>query len=371
MADRLRILQIIETGGPGGAETVFATVSAGLRDRGHAVRCLVAPGSWLPDEMRRRGLEPEAFVGSGAFDMAMIRGLAARVREERIDVVHAHLFDGAVYASLASRLAGVPCVATLHGQVDLNRGGWRGALKRLLFGRSVSALVVVSQALWRDLAPLLSLPPARVHVIPNGVARRSAAPAPVASGSEKGEAVPRLIAIGNIRHPKNYPLLLDALHVVRQRLPGVQLDIVGEPDGDGLYAALQARVLRLGLSEAVTFHGFVHDPSALLARAAVFVLSSSQEGFSLATIEAMLAGVPVVSTRSGGPEEILRDGETGLLVPSGDPDALAGAVVRLLTDPTFAARLAEAAVADASVRYSLDTMVDRYEALYHQLLWRR
>jgi glycosyltransferase involved in cell wall biosynthesis len=367
VARPLRILQLIETGGPGGAETVYATVSAGLRDRGHTVHCLVAPGSWLPDEMRRRGLPPEPLVGNGAFDVAMIRRLARLMRGERIDVVHAHLFDGAVYASLAARLAGVPCVATLHGQVDIKRGGWRGTVKRQLFRHTVSALVVVSRALGRDLAPLLPLPASRVHVIPNGVARREAASSRCTTGAREENAPPRLIAIGNIRRPKNYPLLLDALHRLRRQLPDVQLDIVGEPDREGLYDALLAQVAALELSEAVTFHGFVADPSALLARAQLFVLSSSQEGFSLATIEAMLAGIPVVATRSGGPEEILRDGETGVLVPSGDAEALAGALGALLTDRALAGRLATAAEADAAVQYGLDTMLDRYEALYRHL----
>ncbi len=371
MTDSLRILQLIETGGPGGAETVYANVCAGLRDRGHAVHCLVAPGSWLPDEMRRRGLHPEPLVGSGAFDVAMIRRLAQLMRDERIDVVHAHLFDGAVYAALAARLAGVPCIATLHGQVDIKRGGWRGRLKRLLFSRSVSALVVVSKALGRDVAPMLSLPVAQVEVIPNGVERRSSTPSSPPTDESSGEDAPRIIAIGNIRRPKNYPLLIEALYRLRQRMPSVQLDIVGQPDREGLFTTLQQQVASLGLGDAITFHGFVGDPSALLARAHVFVLSSSQEGFSLATIEAMLAGVPVVATRSGGPEEILRQGETGVLVPSGDADALAGALEQVLTDQTMAERISAAAEAEASARYSLDTMVGSYEALYRRVSGRR
>lgn len=372
MTRSLRILQVIETGGPGGAETVFANVCTGLQQRGHDVHCLVAPGSWLPDEMRRRGFTPIPLVSHGAFDVALLRLLHRTIREHRIDIVHAHLFEGALYSALAARLAGVPCVATLHGQVDLKRGGRRGAIKRWLFSRTVSALAVVSDALGRELAPLLSLPPARLHTIPNGVLRRTAVPvtAPRAGEAPSPPAggVRRLIAIGNIRQPKGYPVLLDALHRLRQSVPRVHLDIVGEPDRHGLYDALQEQVSSLGLSDAVTFHGFLADPLPLLSRADVFVLASSQEGFSLATIEAMLAGIPVVATRSGGPEEILRHGETGLLVPVGQPPALAAALQQLLDDPTVGGRLAQAAQQDASARYSLDTMVGAYERLYAGLL---
>jgi glycosyltransferase involved in cell wall biosynthesis len=118
----------------------------------------------------------------------------------------------------------------------------------------------------------------------------------------------------------------------------------------------------------VTFHGFVADPTPLLTQADAFVLASSQEGFSLATIEAMQAGVPVVATRSGGPEEILRHGETGLLVPVNDAAALADAIGLVLHDPALAERLTAAAREDAVRRFSLDAMVSAYEQLYRQLL---
>ncbi len=364
----LRILQVIETGGPGGAETVFARLSSGLRDRGHDVHCLAGDGDWLPDELRRRSLPVEVLPRtSRSLDVPLLQRLRTAIRTTRAEVVHAHLFEGALYAALAARLEGVPCVATLHGQVDVGRAGLKGRVKQWLFARTVHRVVAVSEALRRDLQAGLQLPERAFVVVPNGV--------PVAHDEQAAVAVTRehsarhrIIAIGNIRKPKDYPTLLNAMAHVRTQVPDVQLDIVGQPDREGLYEALQAQVATLDLGAHVTFRGFVPDPAALLRDADVFVLSSSQEGFSLATIEAMLAGVPVVATRSGGPQEILEHEVTGLLVPVRDPEALGAALVRLLRgDPALAARLATAAGTTARVKYSEAGMVDAYLALYREL----
>jgi len=360
----MRVLQLIETSGPGGAETVLVRLASGLVRRGHAVHCVAADGAWLQSELARRELSMSLLPRGGkAFDGTMLSFLRAQIRAHRADVVHAHLFDGALYAGLAARLEHVPCIATLHGQVDVPRRGWKAAVKRALFGRVVSRVVAVSETLRAQLDGQLALPPERFVVVPNGVPVPTWGPRTRMQRSEL-----RVIAVGNIRKPKDYPMLLTALARLREQLPGVRLDIVGQRDRDGLYEALQEQVIALGLAEAVTFHGFVSDPAALLAAADCFVLASSEEGFSLATIEAMLAGVPVVATRSGGPQEILRDGETGVLVPVRDPVALADGLARVLGGRRDEIeRMVAAARSDAERRYSEEVMVERYEALYREL----
>jgi glycosyltransferase involved in cell wall biosynthesis len=368
VADSLRVLQVIETGGPGGAETVFAQLSGALRDRGHDVQCLVRDGSWLPGELTRRSLPFDLLVSGGAFDMRLVQKIRRLLIDRRIDIVHAHLFDGAVYACAAARSLGLPCVVTLHGQVDVQRDGWRVAIKRTLFARTVSRVVMVSEALRRELAPVLQLASDRVTVIANGVPDAGGESAATRTGDNGGPDRARLIAIGNIRAPKNYGLLLDAFAELRRKIPHAELDILGEPDRGGLFDTLKQQVAAWQLEAVVRFHGFVADPTSLLSQADVFVLASRKEGFSLATIEAMLRGVPVVCTRSGGPEEIVTDGRTGLLVPVDDPTALAGAIHQILTHPDLAHRLSVAARRDAQQRFTIDKMVDQYERTYRELL---
>jgi glycosyltransferase involved in cell wall biosynthesis len=365
----VKLLQCIETGGPGGAETVFATLSDELRARGHEVVCVVGAGSWLPGELQRRGLEAHVLESDGALDLGLLQRLRRVIRERHIDVVHAHLFEGAVYAALAARLEGVPCIVTLHGQVDVARSGWRSAVKRRFIALCVARVVTVSDALRHDLQALLPVPRQRFRVIHNGVTRPGPLlSAPVAGiASDGAPGTPRLLTIGNIRASKDYPTLLAAVARLRDRYPSVHLDIAGEPDQGGLYEALQAQLERQQLQCHVTFHGFVADPGPLLSAADCFVLASSQEGFSLVTIEAMLASVPVVATRSGGPEEILQHEVTGLLVPVRDPEAIANAVERIIASPELAERLRHHARADAQRRFSIEAMLDAYEALYREV----
>ena len=126
----------------------------------------------------------------------------------------------------------------------------------------------------------------------------------------------------------------------------------------------------MGLAERVNFRGFIEDPTAFLTSLDVFVLSSSNEGFSLATVEAMLAGVPVVATRCGGPEEIIHHGTTGLLVPPSDPSALADAIAHTLADPNATDLRTNAAQIEGLQRFTLDSMVNAYTRIYEEVIRR-
>jgi glycosyltransferase involved in cell wall biosynthesis len=364
----VRILQVIETGGPGGAETVFAQLASGLASRGHSVQCVVRDGSWLPGELQQRGFAPHLMRIGGTFDTTLLRQLVSQIREHRIDLVHAHLFDGAAYATLAAALCRVPSVTTLHGQVDVQRSGVGTRLKATLLRNAASAVVAVSGALRADLLNVLGIAPSRFHVIHNGLESLSTIVGlPVSVPAPRGEEPFRLVAVGNIRPAKDYPSLLLAIAALRQRDIHVHLDVLGQPDRLGLYEQLQEQIVSLSIQPHVTFHGFVRDPSAVLGRAHAFVLASSQEGFSLATIEAMLAGIPVVATMSGGPEEIIESDVTGLLVPPGNPAALATAIARLVQGPDLSRRLRESAWQSAHARFSMNKMLDAYESLYREV----
>jgi glycosyltransferase involved in cell wall biosynthesis len=368
----LRILQLIETGGPGGAETVFASLSSGLASRGHAVQCATGAGSWLPGELKRRLLASDVLQFQGSFDRPLLRQIQALIKAHRADVVHAHLFDGGVYAGLASRLLGVPCVVTLHGQVDVATGGWRAALKRRLLVHSGRRIVTVSHALQRDLSTAFGTVARDFTVIHNGVAAPSTFDI---NRAFAWDVVPhevssplRVLAVGNIRRPKGYPILLEAVALLKRRGVAVRLDVAGEADTDGLFESLQALAHTLGISADVTFHGFVSNPASLIAACDVFTLASTQEGFSLVTIEAMALGTPVVATRSGGPEEILTDGVTGVLVEAGSAAALADGILRIGADPAHTRQMIARAHTEALHRFSLDAMISAYETLYHQTI---
>jgi glycosyltransferase involved in cell wall biosynthesis len=178
---------------------------------------------------------------------------------------------------------------------------------------------------------------------------------------------PLLGAIGNVRASKGYHVLLQAFATVRATIPEARLVIAGQYHGSLGDHLLELRA-RLGLDDAVTFLGFRDDVREILEAIDVFVLSSLDEGFSLATVQAMASAVPVVATRSGGPEEIIGDSKAAVLVEPGDATSLARAVIELLTDREQARALGAAARRRVEGRYSLERMLDAYEELYREAL---
>jgi glycosyltransferase involved in cell wall biosynthesis len=369
----MHILQVIETGGPGGAETVFARLAAALRTEGHTVTAVVGSDDWLARQLRRSGCPVVVHSGHGTLDLAFVRLLRRLMRDA--DVVHSHLFGATVYAAIAAAGTGVPVVGTLHGHADLQGDGLRLAVKRAVLRHGCARLTAVSDNLARHAAELLAFPAARVRVVHNGVAANGVAangsadpgiPAALTTESVV-QSGPVVGALGNIRPSKDYPTLLRALALLVDRHPNVRLEIAGAPDDSGLYESIQLLADSLALTSRVTFRGFVESPATFLAGCDVFALSSSHEGFSLATVEAMLAGVPVVATRSGGPEEILRDAETGLLVPTANPAALAAAIADTLENRDASQRRTLAARTAALERFTVDAMLRSYLNIYRDV----
>jgi glycosyltransferase involved in cell wall biosynthesis len=151
----------------------------------------------------------------------------------------------------------------------------------------------------------------------------------------------------------------------------VRAEIAGDAfaGGEEFHDRLVARIAELGLSDTVRLLGWVDDVPALLARTAVFVNPATRpEPFGLAWVEAMGAGVACIATNLGGPAEIIRPDETGLLVPPGDAGALADAIEQLLTDPARRAKLGQAAAADVRARFSIERTVREVENAYGTIL---
>ena len=360
----ITVMHVIDTGGPGGAETVFLQTASGLDPSKFRSRAIVANDGWLATQLRQRNLTPYILEATGSFNGRYLARLGRLARALRADVIVAHLYGSAVYASVAGRLLGIPVVSVLHGQTDVS-GSDRFSRWKAAFVRWGSREVVfVSDRLKRDLAPRLGLPASRCAVIPNGVDTAIYRPQPDRSlRAELGlaEDVILIGAIGNVRPPKAYDLLLRAARTLVDRLPRVHLVIAGEGD-NALGRDLAELCDRLGLAAHVTFLGLRADIPRILNNLDVYVLSSRTEGFSIACIEAMACGIPVVATRSGGPDEILA-GDAGLLVPTDDPGAIAAAVERIVTSKDLADRLTATALQRVHEEYALGRMLSRYEQL--------
>ncbi|HZS94018.1 MAG TPA: glycosyltransferase family 4 protein [Chloroflexota bacterium] len=273
-------------------------------------------------------------------------------------VVHANGSRAMVYAGLAAKWAGRPVV--WHVRVA-DSEGW---LDRVLF-RLADRVVVNSHAVgrrfsWAD--------PRKVRCIHNGVDTVRFAPRPVSKDLRKrlgfAEGEPVVASVGRLVPYKGYGDFLDAAALVQRVRPDTRWMLVG--DGT-IRNELEAQSRQLGLGSCVSFTGWLDDVRDVLALCDVFVLPSRSEHFGRVLIEAMAMGKPVVATDGGGVPEIVRHGETGLLVPSNQPASLAQAILTLLDDPVYATSLGAAGRARVEREFSLSRHVAEVERLYSEL----
>lgn len=252
------------------------------------------------------------------------------------DIIHVHTaYPEGVAAVVFARMTRRPVIVTIHG-ADINVFIKRRALRRMIvwaLSRS-DAVISISEELRRKIGPL-GVPAERVTVIPNGVDFRLFRPIPrdvaeTEKGLSKGKE--RVVYIGRFDPRKGLAVLIRAISILSSSRDNIELLLVGAKRGDE--AEFAGMVERLGLTERVTFINEVPltEVPLWLSASDLLVLPSFTEGLPLVLIEALACGKPVVSTRCGGPEEIVTDG-TGLLVPPGDHQALAEAIAYVLDHP--------------------------------------
>lgn len=318
-----------------------------------------------------RSAERLAYTGSMASDvkrswtakmvMASFLGadFVAAVRARRAstpDVVHAHWwFPGGLVGTWVTALAGVPLVTTMHGSdVRLVRGAAaaRPALRHVV--RRSAAVTTVSSWLADELARMV--PGVRAVVAPMPVDTTRFAP----GGTRE---VNRILFVGRLTEQKGVHHLLHALALMESQ---PTLDIVGDgPQRESLVLLAQS----LGVGDRVRFHG-VATPDQLAPfyrSAAAVVIPSIEEGLGLVAVEALLCAAPVIAANSGGLPDVIRDGRTGVLVPPGEPAAIAQAVDRLLADSARAAALGEAGRLHALATFAPEAAAQRYAEIYRSV----
>ena len=231
------------------------------------------------------------------------------------------------------KLAGVPRIYHLHGKGIRARLAtpWRRRLYRWAFREAW--VIHLAERLAADLEDLV--PRARVSIVPNGVAERRAL-----DRGERG-ARPRLLFLSNMIESKGPLVLLEALGLLSARGVAFEATFAGAGRNDGCLDRFHAEVRRLGLERQVRYVGpaYDEDKHRLLDEHDVFVFPTCNDAFPLVALEAMQAGLPVVTTHEGALPEIVEDGETGMLVPPRDPAALAGCLAALVADPSMQRRM--------------------------------
>ncbi len=334
-----RIAIFVSFSGQGGVERAMTQLSAGLMDQGVAVDLLLPRAAGEHMESIPQGVNVIRFNTGHTFSSLL--PLVRYLKKERPDALLAAKHRAIVTAVIASRLAGFRGKVVGNIQTTISAGlEDSNIVKRSMyvwmmkiFYRWADLIVAVSRGVADDILALTGLDPVKVAVIYNPVVTpeifdRGRQPVEHPWFTDSG--IPVVLGIGRLTKQKDFHTLLRAFEKVRKTRP-CRLIVLG--DGGDL-ASLRSLALELGVQDDIDFPGFQKNPFAWLSRSRLFVLSSQWEGFGIVLVEAMALGVPIVSTDCpNGPNEILKNGKFGELVPVEDPKALADAIVRTLDNP--------------------------------------
>lgn len=325
------------------------------------VEPLAARAAAIGVSVRRVAPMPLGLTGA-----TRVPAFARMLRRERPDVFHAHMSSPVAckWGLAAAKLARVPAVLGTV-QVGAYEPPDRSAYWQLrVLARGVDRYLAVSREIAGELVDRLGWPAEKVEVVYNAVdVERVAVPAPPGLREQLGgsETRPLVLTPARLDAQKGHETLLEAAAEV----PEAMFVLAGEGP---LRAELEARAVELGVGDRVQFLGRREDVPALLAACDVFALPSLYEGSSLAVLEAMAAGIPVVSSAIGGTEELIDDGRSGLLVPPGDAPALAAALRRLLGDADLRRDLAAKARARVEEGLTREQNAKRVAGVYCELL---
>jgi glycosyltransferase involved in cell wall biosynthesis len=361
----VRVLQLLQGLAIGGIERMVLDLVFALPAAEFSTSfCTFDRQGTLASDIAARGMPLHFRRRNGSADVGFVLWLAGILRRERIRVLHAHNATAFYYGALATHLApGTRFLYTEHDRAFPTPLRERGL--HALLARRAAAVVTVSDTLRTNLIRYEAFPARRVHVVKNGIElpapRRTRAA--VRAELDLGDR-PVAGIVARLAPVKNHPLLLQAWKLVLQEVPGAVLLVVGDGSASSRTRALAAD---LGLGEAVRFLGQRRDIPEILQALDVFVLASLSEGLSLTLLEAEAAALPIVATRVGGNPEVVIDGETGFLVPSGAPAPMAAALQRLLRDAALRARMGERGRSFYRAHFTLQAMVEGYASLYRQL----
>lgn len=375
MPATIHVMHVLGNLGVGGAETGVLRLIQGLstQDLRHSI-CIVGSDQSL---LKAAAMDiPCHSLGIQGRSYKAFSLMFRILRNHGVHLVHVNNLAPWPDALLASRLAGCPCIETFHGVEDIKLAF--SPTKRLLYRAAAllsARVTAVSQEAAELLVSLTGMGRSRVRLIPNGVNTDRFAPAesPAAKKQlrqEKGLPEDGLLlgCVAALRPVKNHFGLLQAFkRASGESMVRAFLVLVGEGP---LFADVQELARDLGISEKVLFLGKRNDVDELLRCFDVFVLNSHTEGLSYAMLEAMASGLPVVATAVGAAVHILKNGREGFITPAGDTEALAHALTKLFDNPGSLQSMGLEARKTVQSQYGIETMLERYRALYQETLSR-
>ncbi len=359
----MRIVQMVETLEVGGLERIAVDLALAQRAAGHftAMYCLHGAGP-LSSELERAGIPVVPFHKERHSKAAAVWSMARQLRRHRADVIHGHNPGVHHFAAVAAWLAHVPvCVSTRHSATSSTGAPYQERYFRWVQPLT-SHVVFDCDYVRRQLEPRLNYPAAKYSIIVNGIALEKFLAHPACPGAVRPRI--RFGTVGRLVPAKGHAVLIEAFAQIAPRLPEATLQIFGYGP---LEDDLRAQIRRLGMEPRIKLEGRTDDAARVFASLDVFVFSSVNEGLPLVVLEAMAAGLPIVSTRVGGVPDVAPEKLFPWFCTPGNPAELADSMLRAAESPHLAVIGAEARRL-ATANYGLDHMTGQYEALYRSLL---
>lgn len=370
MTERPRVLHIITSLAVGGAQGHLLRLIAGLSEQYECDLVYFKQDDLLPD------FEPVARnitrIGLGSLgNPVSFWSLLLHMRRGRYVVVHTHLLKADFWGSLAGRLSGIPVISSKHNAEEVLRNRLISVVHGLVSLLN-HRIIALSSAVAEYMRNIGRIRDARLVVIRYGI---DPAPSEIADISNVRQElgidpdVPLALCAARLDPQKDHATLIKAWSRVHPIYPQARLLLAGgsQKGGESYVRNLHALTRDLGLGECVRFLGVRRDVSNLLVAADLLVMSSLWEGLGLVFLEAMNASCPIVATAVGGVPEVVRDGETGFLVASGDYDAFGDAVIRLIEQPDLARKLGQNGRNRLERDFTAKEMIRSMLSLYKQI----
>jgi glycosyltransferase involved in cell wall biosynthesis len=389
--DKTRIVRIVARLNVGGPAVHILNLMEALdpeRFRNHLITGLPGPREGDMSYLAiQKGIEPEVIPElsrdiSPLDDALALRKLIRTLRRHRPHIVETHTAKAGAVGRLAAYLtglAGPPAPAIMHVFHGHVFHSYFGPVKTRAFitieralARITDRIITISPAQYRDITETYRIArPEKTVVVPLGLKLQPFARARQTSVGQFRRAfglpsdAPLVGFVGRLAPVKNPNLFIEAARLTLQQTPETYFALVG--DGK-LRPELERRVEALGLTKHVVFTGWQEDMPATYADLDVMALTSLNEGTPVTVIEALAAGVPVVATAVGGVPDVVTDRRTGLLVPSGDIEAVAQGMLKLLRNPEYARHLAREGQLEVLERFDLTRLAADMESLYRTVL---
>jgi glycosyltransferase involved in cell wall biosynthesis len=365
----INVLQIHSSPSPGGGTVHVRELAAELAERGHSVHVACRASGHLPRLLESSRARIHTFPLRGGLDFLSVVQVAALVKRQGIDILHAHSGRDYALCRMVHRIAGRGRMVFSRHLLKANRPRW---LARRTYA-SAARTITVSDAVRSLLIRELDLHPGSLVTIPNwlDMERFTSLPEPEQAREAFGLKTRYVVGvIGSLIPIKGQEEFIRAAALVAREEEDVTFAIIGnEAHAEKEYVAgLHALAESLELGDRLRFVDWVKDIRSILPALTVSVVPSWRDAFSLVVIESMAAGIPVVAAAAGGPGEIVDDQITGLLVEPRSEKALAGALTRLLNDGQLRQRLSLAASRVVADRFDQDRVISRIEALYYDVV---